>query len=291
MPAASQQYGQFSPNSTQVASPYSTQHSPYAGTGNAQVQQPGQPFQYYPGPHAYLPNQAYPSSSQQYAQSTPQQPYMPNRPAQQQVLQNQSAPYRSAPAHQQGTASPDANESAGESWDILGEWKWHILATIIGIILVVTLHNFRVTLWEHTTPLVLTIPLFFGAAFGPWVGLLVGVLGWLCSGYVYPGHELLFLVLFRGVYMWWIPLLLVGVTGFAAGLSMLRKRKYPTVSSSIRACILTIIALACCIGFMLNQANELRLFPQIAIIALLNIGIGFVSLVVYSIVVRLIDAF
>lgn len=291
MPSASQQYGPFSANSTQVEPPFSTQQPPYAGASNAQVQQPGQPFQYYPGSHAYPPNQPYPSQSPQYAQSTPQQPYMLNRPAQQQALLNQSKPYGLAPTHQQGTASPEANESAGESWDILGEWKWHILATIIGIILAITLHNFRVTLWDHTTLLVLAIPLFFGAAFGPWVGLLVGVLGWLCSGYFYPGHELFFLVLFRGVYMWWIPLLLVGVTGFAAGLSMLKKRKYPTVSSSIRACILTIIALACCIGFILNQANELRLFPLIGIIVLLNIGIGFVSLVIYSIVVRLIDAF
>ena len=80
------------------------------------------------------------------------------------------------------------------------------------------------------------------------------------------------------------------MTGLAAGLSMLKQRKYPTISSSIRACILTAIGLACCIGFILNQADELRLFSGIGTIVLLNIGIGFVLLVGYSIVVRLIDA-
>jgi hypothetical protein len=223
-----------------------------------------------------------------------QQPYAHNQTVQQKELLNQSAAYESANPYQQCKASPEATESTRESWGILGEWKWYILATVVGIILAIPLHNFRIVLWNRNTPLVLAIPLFFGAAFGPWVGLLAGVVGWLCSDLFYPGHDLLHVVMFRsfyGVYTWWMPLLLIGVTGFAAGLSTLKKRKYPTISSSIRACILVAIALACCIGFILNQADELRLFPQAGTIALLNIGIGFVSLVVYSIVVRLIDAF
>lgn len=194
-------------------------------------------------------------------------------------------------AGQQHTASSASTENTGESWDILGEWKWHILATIIGIVLTITLHGFRITLWNHNISLVLAIPLFFGAAFGPWVGLLVGVVGWLCSSFLYPGQKLLFLAMFRGAYTWWLPLLLIGGTGFVAGLSMLKKRRCPTISSSMRACILAAIALACCMSFILNQAHELRLFPQIGITALLNIGIGFVSLVIYSIVARLIDTF
>lgn len=294
MPVASQQYGQFNANSPLATPPFPTQQSPYLGIGNAQVQPSGQPFQSYLGPHEYPPNQAYPSPSQQYVQSTNQPSYAPSQPVQQQELLNQSVAYGSAIPHQQRTVSPASTESREESWDVLAEWKWHILATIVGIILAVSLHNFRVALWNRNTPLVLAIPLFFGAAFGPWVGLLVGVVGWLCSDLFYPGHDLLHIMMFRsfyGVYTWWMPLLLVGVTGFAAGLSMLKKRKYPTISSSIRACILSAIALACCVGFILNQAHELRLFLQIGTIALLNIGIGFVSLVVYSIVVRLINAF
>jgi len=306
VPAISQPYGQFNANSTQAM----PQQSPYAGTSNAQAQLPGQPFQPYPGPHAYLQNQAHPFASQQYAQSANQQLYPPIHPAQQQGQLDHATPYAAerafsppeppynhlevpAASHRQSAASPELSESTGESWDILGEWKWHILATIIGIILAIALHDVRVTLWKRNIPLVLAIPLFFGAAFGPWVGLLVGVVGWLCSEYFSPGHDLLRLIMFRsfyGVYTWWFPLLLLGLTGFAAGLSMLKKRKYPTISSSIRACVLTAIGLACCIGFILNQANQLRLFPEMGIVALLNIGIGFVSLVVYSIVVRLIDA-
>ncbi|HWS83545.1 MAG TPA: protein kinase [Ktedonobacteraceae bacterium] len=288
--AAPQSYGQFNANATQTTPQFPLQQPPYAGASNAQVQPPGQaPQQHYPGPHGFQQNQAYPFASQQYAQPTNSQPYVPIQSQQQQGLLNQPTPYGSASSQQ----SPESTESTGDSWGILGEWKWHILATIIGIILAISLHNFRVTLWNRNTPVVLAIPLFFGAAFGPWVGLLVGVGSWFFGNYFYPGHDLLRIIMFRsfyGMYTWWIPPLLLGVTGFAAGLSMLKKRKYPTITSSIRACILTAIGLACCIGFILNQANALGLFLQIGTIALLNIGIGFVSLVVYSLVVRLIDA-
>lgn len=291
VPAASQRYGQFNTNSTPVKPPFPTQQPPYAGASHTQVQQSRQSVQHSPEDHAYQAKQYYPQLPQ-YERSESQLPHMPNNPEQQkQGMLNLSAPYGAATADQQRTASPESTGNARESWDILGEWKWHILATIIGIILTIALHSFRIVLWNHNTSLTLAIPLFFGAAFGPWVGLLVGVIGWLCSSFLYPSQKLLFLAMFRGAYTWWLPLLLVGGIGFVAGLSMLKKRKYPTISSSMRACILTAIALACCISFILNQAHLLRLFPQIGITALLNIGIGFVSLVIYSIVVRLIDTF
>ncbi len=292
VPAASQQYGPFNANSTPVKPPFPTQQPPYAGASHTQVQQSRQSVQHSPGDHVYQAKQAYYPQLPQYERAVSQQPYVPNNSEQQkQGLPNLSTPYGSTMAGQQHTASSASTENTGESWDILGEWKWHILATIIGIVLTITLHGFRITLWNHNISLVLAIPLFFGAAFGPWVGLLVGVVGWLCSSFLYPGQKLLFLAMFRGAYTWWLPLLLIGGTGFVAGLSMLKKRRCPTISSSMRACILAAIALACCMSFILNQAHELRLFPQIGITALLNIGIGFVSLVIYSIVARLIDTF
>ena len=288
---ASQQYEQFDANSTLVKPPLPTQQPPYTGASNAQVYQPRQSVQGSLADHVYSTKQAYQSPSPQYKQYESQQQYIPSYSGQQQELLSPSAPYESGARGQQHMVSPESTENAQESWDILGEWKWHILATIVGIILAITLRGFHITLWHHSISLVLAIPLFFGAAFGSWVGLLVGVVGWLCSNSFYPGQKLFFLILFRGAYTWWLPLLLVGGTGFVAGLSLLKKRNYPTISSSLRACILTAIALACCIGFILSQAHELWLFPQIGITALLNIGIGFVALVVYSIIVKLIDAF
>jgi hypothetical protein len=87
----------------------------------------------------------------------------------------------------------------------------------------------------------------------------------------------------------WLSPLLLGITGFAAGLSMLKPHKYATIGSSLRAAILAAIAQACCIGFVLNRFDQLSLFPTIAIFALINIIAGFALLVVYSAVAWLID--
>ena len=146
-------------------------------------------------------------------------------------------------------------------------------------------------------PAVLIIPIFFGASFGPIVGLLVGVLGGMFSNLIFQGADALHLPLFhsyRFVYSWWIPYLIYAVAGLAPGLAVVfRKKLYPSVGSTIRSCLLTIIGLGATIAFILYQSNgkfnEMRLYPYIGLSVLLTVGISFVILLVYSVAARLID--
>jgi hypothetical protein len=209
---------------------------------------------------------------------------------------------RTAPARQPSRTAPvkdHGRESEEEWWGFLGAAKWKFLAAAIGIVLVCLIHLFHpllpVLLGRRMLLLPLLVPLFFGAAFGPWVGLAVG-LGGLVVGNLFF-EDGLRIALFGAVfyprhpalYFWWIPVLLYSLAGFVPGLTMLGKRKYPSISSVTRAILLALILFAATLGFLLYSVGELRFFPAVGLVMLVNLAIALVLLIVYSVIVRLID--
>ena len=277
---------QFAPN----------QHHPHQRPAEAY---PGS--QQYAGPNNFQQNQRqqpYPTYNDPQQRSTPhadrfnqQAGLQPQRP-----LQQEQEDYTPRAAHQ----TPErADESSEDWWGMLGPWKRPVLATIIGIILAAILFDIRPDVQQFgvlTIPLVLVVPLFFGGAFGPWVGLCVGFFAAACGSLFYSDVHIFHATLYPtsiDFFAWWSPYLYFLVAGFAPGLSMLLKiKKYPTISSAIRATILAIIGLAAVLGGTLYSVNirELRRFPHAGIVLLITIAISFVLLIVYSIVGRLIDA-
>jgi serine/threonine protein kinase len=299
------------------------QQAPFAQPNVGQVQpQPqqyaqqsgiGQPF---PGQQqfgGYGQPQQYPQQAAQPFTPQQQQFGQPNNPVQQQAYGQaqqmqpppQYQPQRPTPPLDEPVSSPRARqeeesprrEAKRDEEDIfsgiMGEWKWPILASIGGLILFCLIHSFYPEIWKYQVPVVLAVPLFFGGAFGPWVGLLVGGGGALLSTLFYPSHDALFETMFSTVNtprLWWVPVVLYTLVGVAAGLSNFRKRRFPTISSAISACLLSVFVLAGSLAYILVRANEGGRFPQIGLIALLGVAVGGVILIVYSVFVRLIDA-
>ncbi|GCE28265.1 hypothetical protein KDA_37490 [Dictyobacter alpinus] len=191
-------------------------------------------------------------------------------------------------------SAPEPQESLAEWLGPLNSLKWPIIATVVGIILFCFLHNFRPIIYYRAIPMVLVLPLFFGAAFGPIVGILVGVGGALVADFMYRGNDSLVNALthtasFAPLHNWWFPLAFYGFAGLLTGLSMLRPRKFPSIGSSIRASLLAVIAMAAALGYILYSAKALRLFPELGIIILANIIVSLIILLIYSIMGRLID--
>ena len=151
--------------------------------------------------------------------------------------------------------------------------------------------------------LTLAVPLLFGAAFGPLVGVLVGLGGVLCLNLIAPFHIFSpyasyaflreFLISFNSTRYWWSPLLVNSLTGFMAGLSMLGKKRYPTIGSVMRGSILGAIGFFGSIGFILYSRFGLPLLIKsifnIGILGVANVAVAFALLVVYSIMGRLLD--
>ncbi|GHO84984.1 serine/threonine-protein kinase [Dictyobacter formicarum] len=255
------------------------------------MQRPQQQQPYHPG---------YNNGQQQgYQQHNGPQPYRPEPPAQQQQHRPQSS-YSGASHHDYD--EPDERSHADmpreslEDWlGPLNAWKWPLLATVVGIILFCFLHSFKPIIYGRSIPILLVLPLFFGAAFGPIVGILVGAGGAMIADFMYRGNDTLTATLFHNAnfgpqyHAWWFPVAFYGITGLLTGLTMLRRRKFPSIGSSIRASLLAVIGLAAVISFILYNAKEWRLFPEIGLIVLINIAISLIILVVYSIMGRLID--
>ncbi|GLV60010.1 hypothetical protein KDH_68330 [Dictyobacter sp. S3.2.2.5] len=230
-----------------------------------------------------------------------QAPYRQEPPVLQQQQyrpqQSYSAPERDErPAPRPSYADePRERESMAEWLGPLNAWKWPILATVVGIVLFCFLHSFRPIIYGRSIPILLVLPLFFGASFGPIVGILVGAGGAMVADFMYRGNDTLTNTLFHNVnfgpqyHAWWFPMAFYGIAGLIAGLSMLRRRKFPSIGSSIRACLLAAIAMAAVVGFIIYNARGWRLFPEIGLIVLINIVISLVILIVYSIMGRLID--
>ncbi len=186
----------------------------------------------------------------------------------------------------------ERNESSEELFGFLGEWKWQFIQVIAGIILLCVFYNFRPYVYGHSVLAVLVVPLFFSGAFGPWVGLCIALGGFAVSDLLY-GIDVVhgsLLNLLSADYDSWIPWLIFAVAGFVPGLASLFKRKHmPTLSSSVRGCILTILGFAISIGFILYRHGLLKLFPQIGLVALFTILVSFALVLVYGLVANLVN--
>ncbi|GCE13120.1 serine/threonine protein kinase [Tengunoibacter tsumagoiensis] len=272
---------------------------------------PGQPYgnqqgNQYPG-NQYAPAQSYESPQQAAQREAAQREAAQREAAQRETAQRETAQREAAQreaaqreavrTNQKQNQATGRSESFEESWGILATWKWPILATIVGIILFCAIHNltifplpsFPVPVLNRGITLVVVIPLFFGASFGPWVGLLVGLGGVLCGDLFYPidNHFHLINTAHKNI-DWWAPLLINGIAGLLTGLTKLR-RKYPSVGSVTRAVLLAAIGLAASLGFVLYQLQELSSYQFLGLVLLCNLIISFAILVVYSIMIRLVD--
>ena len=302
-PQPQQQYrpGQQGPYPPQQT-PYGPQgQPPYGPQGQGQYPQQGQG-----GAGQYPPQSPYPRPNEMQQNALAQQQQMRSADSlaereRERERERNAAQDLAAPPRRENPSAQRAQDSAGgDSWGILGTYKWSILATIVGIILFSVLHNFDpplpdnfpiATLRHSGITFVLLCTTLLWAAFGPIVGILVAVGGVLGADMLYPLDYAAFHPLLSTAHgsNWWAPLLINGVAGLATGLTMLRKRKYPTVGSSTRAMILAAIGLAISIGFVLYNLSNLKNFPTLGLIALANIVVCYVILVVYSIVIGLID--
>ncbi len=126
-----------------------------------------------------------------------------------------------------------------------------IIAILIGIVLYVSLFRVIPIFFGYRLLLRFTVPVFFGVAFGPWVGLVVG-----CVGEV-AGQA------FFGSFLW---ALAVGAAliGFISGLTMVKTRgRYNTFGNLVLAGIIGTGALAIGSGFILATLNILSSFATI----------------------------
>ncbi|GER92095.1 hypothetical protein KDW_62570 [Dictyobacter vulcani] len=245
---------------------------PYANMGQAQAQRPAQHPQQFNGPQ----------QGQQFGGPQQQGYQQQNRPAPSQFSQQSQTPMRSTPPrhseddYDEPRQRPQPRSHAAEQpQESLADWlgplnslKWPIIATIAGIILFCFMYNFHVEIYYRFMPMLLLIPLFFGAAFGPIVGILVGAGGALIADFMYRSNDSLTASLFRytrfpQLHAWWFLLVFYGFAGLLTGLSMLRRRKFPSIGSSLRATMLAVIGMAAALGYILFSAKELRSFPSL----------------------------
>ena len=220
-------------------------------------------------------------------------PHAPNNASAQSGFQGQPAP------HQQEHADEGADEGLG----ILAPLMRPTIATIVGIVLFCIASTFYPVILGHPLLLVLAVPLIFGAAFGPIVGLLVGLGGVFCLNLFPPSFifsryvDYLFLrehlISLHVVPSWWNPLFINGLIGTLAGLSMLRKRRFPSIGSATRGTILGALALFGSIGFVFYSQFGLYILlksaANIGLVGIANVVIAFVFLIIYSIMGRLLD--
>ncbi len=266
--------------------------APYHQSGGSYPQQPYSPPAYNNTPYAAPQGYSGPQQQQQQYPYTPQPyPYHPGQPQQQGPYPQQPYP-ATAQGEQQGQK---AGESLANWLGLSSIWTWQAIGAITGIVLMCILHNVQPQLFNHKFPLVLVIPLFFGGAFGPWVGLVVGGIGGLlCSQVFYAGHDALHLTLFTGAsdarYVWWISPLIYVVAALATGLPMLIKlRRYPSIGTSIRSVIMAVVGLCIVCGYVLFRLQEFRHFFTTELIALITILVAAIVLVIYSVVARIVD--
>lgn len=286
--------------------------SPYPGGNNAQ--QP--PAQFVPQTPPYRPGDAqraqqtqYPPrpnnrpQGQQVSPSYPSRtPQQSGRPAQSSMPpQQRSAP--AAPSHAAPGQTQPASEGKDEGHGIRTPLVRPFIATIAGVVLFDIAALFHPSLLGRPTLFTIAIPLIFGAAFGPIVGILVGVGGVLCLSliglpYIFSNYaDYVFLrehfISMHTTRHWWNPLLVNGLIGFMAGLSILRKRRFPSIGSATRGTILGAIGLLGSIGFILysqfGPSTLLRSLFNIGFLTITNGVLAFALLAVYSIVGRLLD--
>jgi uncharacterized membrane protein len=129
------------------------------------------------------------------------------------------------------------------------------------------------------------VPLFFGAAFGPWIGLLVGAIGSLVSDYFAAGASSLAFNWHWGAAM--------GLIGFCASLAPYRtRRRYTCLTTILIATIVGALAIAIGIGgaffslnWSLNPAYTINVFASFVPSALVAIIIFSFLIFMYNTIV------
>jgi serine/threonine protein kinase len=264
--------------------------SPYGGYNNAQ--QPGHPY-----------NNAQRPYPEQEAQRPYQQPQQAAFPPQNQYAQRQddamstNYPPASAQPHRSTQAEAEQPAPAEDWFGFMGAWKWRGLATLIGIILFGFLYDMHITIQGHSYPFSLVIPLFFGGAFGPIAGILVGVIGaLLASAFYHTGIPFATIV---GGNHTGLTIAFYGLAGLATGLSIIGRRRLPSIGSAIRATFLAVLVVGIMAGYLaytIYGASRTytdyflrRLALPLGMSLLGDIIIAFIVLLVYSICARLIN--
>ncbi len=266
------------------------------GSGQGYAQQSG-----YGASQQYAPYQQQP----QY-QAYPQQPYGGGNGAAgydsvaRYPYASNSNPNNTAGVAGTGVRNGEGQAGASGGQDVilkqLNRWKWHILATILGIILFPVCSDLHLSGYGFTISLLLVIPIFFGASFGIIVGVIVGVVGAFIETRLSNSlisARLLELLPLGGV-------LLFGGTGLLAGLSKFRKHVVPTLGSSFRACFLAAIGLFVFFGLPLYRAFKydpllfrtaagIHTAEHLGLTLVINVFVSFILLVIYSALGALID--
>jgi serine/threonine protein kinase len=310
LPAQSGRLAQ--PPQQQVVLPAQPTYSPhYPGGGNIPQHpsqfahqnrsgeaQRAQQTQYPPRPDNTQQAQQFSAS---YPSRTPQQSARPEAPQPQAMAPQRPTPearYNAPPVH-----SGSSNEGMDEELGILAPLVRPLIATLAGIALFCMAILFHPSLFGRPILFTMAIPLIFGVAFGPIVGLLVGlggVLGLNLIGlphFISPYTDYTFLrehfISLHTARYWWNPLLINGLIGFMAGLSMLRKRRFPTIGSATRGTILGAITLFGSISVILYSQFSVSVFLRslfnIGLLSSANVLVAFALLVIYSVLGRLLD--
>jgi Serine/threonine protein kinase len=305
------QPGQAQRPAGQPASPYGGYGQPQPPYNQAQqYQQQPNAFGAQPSPQQapYAPQQqasAYKQPSDNAYRDAGQpakQGYQPSHNAEQDrsSLQREQE-YRATPSSAKSQREEQLEQSASVESDwfdlgSIGPWKWKVLATILGLVLFSACYALKVPIRNQTYFIVLVIPLFFGGAFGPLAGGIVGAGGALLASMFYQNVEPYRLLFPVGDYYnglsWWQPWLFYGLAGVATGLAMLGRRRLPSIGSCIRSALLAIIILGGFVAFIAFSAYPSKYHAPVllssGIVILVNVIIAFAVLVVYSIIAHLI---
>jgi serine/threonine protein kinase len=297
------QQGQFSPQQPQQPYGAYNQQQPY---NNAQPyqQQQQQQQQQYQQPYGVQAQQNIPYAQQRMeANSQPQRaPYQPQPQHNSGIQAERERDYRDpqpTPArHTEPPVRSAEPERVADDWlglDFKSPWVWKTIAAVVGIVAFCILYTFHLDIRNLAFAIILVVPLFFGGAFGPIVGAVVGIGGALLAGLLYPNIEpyrFLFPVFNQHNLTWIQPWVMYGLAGAASGLTMLGRRRFPSIGSAIRSALLSLIVLGIFTGFALYSSYKLRfqaIFLTGGLVLLVDIALALVVLIVYSIFARLID--
>jgi serine/threonine protein kinase len=297
------------PSFTQAANggpfptPQASQPNPYSQQPNPYGQHQGPPPPPPPNPAAmpgypqqqqqrYPAQNPAPNNGQQQippAFQRPQQYEMNQQSqAQQQHEMNQQAPQRQQQPEPErpSMANNSSRESSDDFLDIIGPWKWHVVATIAGLLIIWLLGNFNPIYQHFSLNGLLIISIFFGASFGPVVGIIIGIAGFLIHGSSNMGNSSSSYT----TYALWFPWLISAASGVIPGLAVIfRKKIYPSIGSAIRSCILAALGLGIMYGIYFYQAGGLSSFPIFGMDILADIVVAGIFILIYAIAGRMVD--
>ncbi len=175
-------------------------------------------------------------------------------------------PYGSRPSASATAAKPAANTNM---WRFGGT---QIVAIIIGTILYTVSYNFSIPVNSSTLAPGYLVSLFFGAIFGPWVGLAIGAIGSILGSKIFFQN-----------FPTWPEFLSESVIGLIAGLASLStKGRYASFGAAFRASIISTIGLA--VGIVIASIPFLNLAGNVSYMGNFIMVNGIMSIIVLPIV-------